>query len=241
MLDQDQDYQVEPCAFCYNSMIQLYARAGHLETAEEWMQKLRSSDAGPNVYSYAAVLDACAGTGNYVRCEELVGEMRSASIPLNLVIHNTVIKAHANAGDLPGAMRCLDRIRESLLKPDLFSYGPVFHALVHAGHLADAEGLLGQMVHACLKPGQALHQALAAARQRRDKEERSTFSGVDWFEESTPDGSRCFRSAHDDSEVRGELPVSGLVQLKSENGPYFWDVATNSTSWEVPKRSSVQC
>lgn len=100
---------------------------------------------------------------------------------------------------------------------------------------------MDEMTHACIEPHAMLHQSLAAAKQRREEVPvaGSLLPVVDWIEEKTPEGTRCFRSAHGDGTLRQELPVSGLVQLQSEQGPYFWNVDTNKTSWELPSQRSA--
>merc|ERR1719433_426811 len=219
-------------------MIQVHANAGQAQVAGEWMEKLKSSGLKLTTHTYGIMIDMHAEQGDAAKCEQLLCEMKDHSLPVNLVLHNTIVKAHVNAGDFSRARHALGAISAHSLAPDNYSYNPLFYGLVRGGSLREAEDLIDEMTRASLEPHALLHQALAAAKERGQEAgpAAAPLPDVDWIEEKTPEGARHFRSARGDGALRQELPVSGLVQLQSEQGPYFWNVDTNVTSWELPSR-----
>merc|ERR1719330_509835 len=220
-------------------MIQVYAKVGQREEAEAWMQKLHIAAGGPSIQAYGALMDMYAARGQYAEAESLLEKVRASGLRLNRVLFNTAIKARANAGDVAGAEHWFKVLQTEGHIPDKYSYNTLFYSLVRDGQLSRAEQLIEQMVVAGLEPDDMLRRALERASNVeravcRDTSQAETPEGVDWLEDRATDGGRLFRRAGT-SETQKDPPSGGWVQLRSEHGPYFWNVATNVTSWEPPK------
>jgi len=79
--------------------------------------------------------------------------------------------------------------------------------------------------------------ATPAAPANLEPPQAAALLGVDWIEE-TVNGEKQYRSTKPGAEVSAEAPHQGIVQLHSpEHGPYYWDVAANTTSWDPPAAS----
>eukprot|EP00928_Gymnodinium_smaydae_P033228 TRINITY_DN23854_c0_g1_i1.p1 TRINITY_DN23854_c0_g1~~TRINITY_DN23854_c0_g1_i1.p1 ORF type:complete len:548 (+),score=96.80 TRINITY_DN23854_c0_g1_i1:97-1740(+) len=233
----------------FNTMILVATRARNLAKAEEWWQKLVQSGLSPTIYSYGNLMDAHAEIGGWERCEELFGQMRAQGITPGTVIWNTLIKARAHAHDPDGADYWFRAMRDdSSVTPDLYTYNTLIYGWLRRtgeareGAISRAEELLAELKSKLPEvDSERISEVVQKARmdltefaQRRERKE-TELAVVDWLEEISASGLRTFRSTRDSSVVLEELPTSGIVRLRSGDGAYYyWNVATNATSWEPP-------
>lgn len=228
---------VAPSAVTYNSMLQLHARIGNFEAAEEWMQTMQDRGVTPTIYSYSSLMGVYAEAGNCTRCEEILAQMQASGIALTTIIYNLVIKARVHAGDMVGAEKWFAILdADSTAVADHYTYNTLFFGRLRQGELVEAEELLERMRRAGLEPDPKLLAAIHAARLQQVT--RPVDARVDWVElPQTAGGNRHFRSTRGHADLHGGTPTWGLVMLNSEDGQrYYWDVAANSTSWELPEK-----
>merc|ERR1711879_402101 len=226
-----------------------------VDMAETWMKKVDTMRKGANEFTYGVLMDAYALASMPGKCQELFDSLRGRGITANRVHHNTLIKAYTSSGDFDRAIALLHEMVGLGFQPDQYTFNPVVYGLVRAGELDRADEVVTIMAQHGVEPDGRLTGSLNRARKAQSSSQTQAPSstadaeaasvsaapaaglaeeipGVDWVEAIQADGSRWFRPVRGGGVAQPDPPASGIVQLSSENGPYFWDVSSNTTSWE---------
>lgn len=236
-LKKMEDHRVQPTVTCLNSLLLVYAKNGFVDLAEGWMQRIKSTPTGPNAYSFGTLMDAYARKGNHEKCLEILNEMRASHSCENRVHNNTLLKAYVIADDLAGAERCLADMGKAPenCRPDLHTYTNLIYGYLRRKDTARADELLAQLQATGMPVDARLLNAIAKVKLAAAEVAPNSGvpQGVDWAEEVAADGNRTFVSTSTGERLAQE-PTSGIVQLTSENGPYYWHIESNTTSWEPP-------
>lgn len=146
-----------------NHQIDLAARNGDLEKAEQLLLELERSDDQPDAVSYNLVIRACANRRDPDAAERWLKRMEAMGLQPSSCSYNTLLDACAKA-DKPGACeRWLNRMIDRGITANVISYATAIYAHARHGDVVSAEAVLRKMTLAGLQPDAVSYNSLIHA------------------------------------------------------------------------------
>jgi len=133
------DRKIKPDIRTFNSLIDVYAKFGDLDRAENLLDEMQTVGIEADVFTFNHLINACANTykPNPNRAREFLNAMKDRGLEPRVVTYNSAINAYTKAGDLNGAQNLLLEMGEIGLEPDEVTIS----TLETASREAAAEGI----------------------------------------------------------------------------------------------------
>ncbi|KAK7272664.1 hypothetical protein RJT34_29406 [Clitoria ternatea] len=129
----------------YNTLIDLYGKAGRLNDAADVFADMLKSGVVVDTYTFNTMIYICGSHGNLVEAEALLGIMEEKGVSPDTKTYNIFLSLYANAGNIDAALSCYRRIREVGLLPDEVTYRALLGALCMKNMVQVVEGLIDEM------------------------------------------------------------------------------------------------
>ncbi|XP_061366909.1 pentatricopeptide repeat-containing protein At1g73710 [Gastrolobium bilobum] len=129
----------------YNTMIDLYGKAGRLNDAADVFADMLKSGVAVDTYTFNTMIFICGSHGNLVEAESLLGKMEEKGISPDTKTYNIFLSLYANAGNIDAALSCYRRIREVGLFPDAVTHRALLGALCANNMVQAVEALIDEM------------------------------------------------------------------------------------------------
>merc|ERR1719330_2117063 len=136
----------------WNQAIDIAARNGDVEKAEQLLLACERSGDHPEAVSYNLVLRACAKRGDAVAAERLFRRMEGKGVQATVCSYNTLLEACAKAGKPDACEMWLNRMLGQGIEPNVISYASAIYAHARRGDVAAAEAWLQKMIVAGVQP-----------------------------------------------------------------------------------------
>merc|ERR1719330_926722 len=136
----------------WNQAIDIAARNGDVEKAEQLLLACERSGDHPEAVSYNLVLRACAKRGDAVAAERLFRRMEGKGVQATLCSYNTLLDACAKAGKAEACEQWLERMLDQGVEPNVISYASAIYARARRGDVMAAEAWLQKMIVAGVQP-----------------------------------------------------------------------------------------
>lgn len=146
-----------------NQQIDLAARNGDLERAEQLLFELERSDDQPDAVSYNLVIRACANRRDAGAAERWLRRMESKGQQPSVCSYNTLLDAYAKSDKPVACEQWLKRMLDRGIAANVISYATVIYAHARHGDVAAAEALLRKMLCAGLEPDAVCYNSLIHA------------------------------------------------------------------------------
>jgi pentatricopeptide repeat protein len=104
--------------FTYNTMIDLYGKAGRPQDAADVFADMMKSGVALDSCTFNTIIFITGSHGNLVEAESLLVKMEEKGIFPNTRTYNILLSLYANAGNIDAALSCYRRIKEAGLFPD---------------------------------------------------------------------------------------------------------------------------
>lgn len=148
-------------ASIYTAVLTACAKAGDVERAEKWMQRMQVTGASATVYTYSAMFSACAKAKDATKAKFWFQKMVSDGVSPNAHSYGALIHACAKAGDVDAASHYLRSMGEAGICADVVVYGAVLDACAKARNPERAKEVHKQMIQHGVQPSIISYATLA--------------------------------------------------------------------------------
>ncbi|KAK7246058.1 hypothetical protein RIF29_40916 [Crotalaria pallida] len=129
----------------YNTLIDLYGKAGRLKDAADVFADMLKSGVAADTITFNTMIFTCGSHGNLEEAESLLAKMEEKGIAPDTKTYNILLSLYANAGNIDVALCCYRRIREAGLFPDVVTHRALLGALCAKNMVQAVEELLDEM------------------------------------------------------------------------------------------------
>ncbi|GER27448.1 pentatricopeptide repeat-containing protein [Striga asiatica] len=129
----------------YNTLIDLYGKAGLLKDAANVFSDMLNSGVAPDTFTFNTMIYICGSQGHLSEAKALLTKMEERGISPDTKTYNIFLSLHASAGDIDAVLRSYRRIREMGLFPDDVTYRAVLKILCEKNMVQDVDCVIQEM------------------------------------------------------------------------------------------------
>lgn len=129
----------------YNTLIDLYGKAGRLKDAAHVFAEMLKSGVAMDTITFNTMIFTCGSHGNLSEAELLLTKMEERGISPDTKTFNIFLSLYADVGNIDAALKCYRKIREVGLFPDRVTHRAVLHILCERNMVQDVEAVLLEM------------------------------------------------------------------------------------------------
>ena len=129
----------------YNTLIDLYGKAGRLNDAADVFSEMLKSGVAPDIITFNTLIHICGSHGHLLEAEALLEKMEERGISPDTKTYNTLLSLHAQAEDIDAALQWYRKIRKVKLFPDVVTQRAVLHMLCEKQMVSEAEAVIREM------------------------------------------------------------------------------------------------
>ncbi|XP_045811345.1 pentatricopeptide repeat-containing protein At1g73710-like [Trifolium pratense] len=129
----------------YNTLIDLYGKAGRLKDAAEVFDDMMKSGVAVDIFTFNTMIFISGGRGNLLEVESLLVKMEEKGISPDTGTYNILLSLYANAGNIDAALSCYRMIREDGLFPDAVTYRALLGVLCTENMVQAVEAVIDDM------------------------------------------------------------------------------------------------
>jgi pentatricopeptide repeat protein len=139
--------ELVPNLYCYNTVIDAYAKAGRPNDAQRIFDSLPIHSLQPDIVSYGALLSSY--TSQPAHCEHILNTM---PMDPNHVCYTSVITAYARAGQHEDVIRLLVKMREASVELNPATFNLLISSYTASGLMTAAERTISFMIESNVMP-----------------------------------------------------------------------------------------
>ncbi|XP_043689483.1 pentatricopeptide repeat-containing protein At1g73710 [Telopea speciosissima] len=132
-------------AATYNTLIDLYGKAGRLKDAADAFAEMLKAGVEPDIYTFNTMIFICGAHEHLAEAEALLSKMEERGISPDTKTYNIFLSLYANVGDIDAALNCYRKIREVGLFPDTVTHRAVLHVLCKRNMVQEVESVIKEM------------------------------------------------------------------------------------------------
>ncbi|KMZ75616.1 putative Pentatricopeptide repeat-containing protein [Zostera marina] len=141
---------LSPDRYTYATLISALGKAGHLEAALHWLQRMEKDGVSADLVLYSSIIELARKLRDYSKAISLFSRMRRSGISPDLVAYNSMINVFGKAGLLREARSLLDEMTTDSsaspsVSPDTVSYSTLLTAFVDNKRYVEALSLFSEM------------------------------------------------------------------------------------------------
>ncbi|KAJ3047872.1 hypothetical protein HK097_011092, partial [Rhizophlyctis rosea] len=121
--------RLHPDTVSYNILIDMFAKSGSLEPAEQLFQQMQAEGIEPDVVTFASLINACVMADDMPRAEEYVEVLNAKGHPPNINLLTSLIRGYKRAHQKEKAIQTYDRLLSLRLRPDRHVFRSLLGAL----------------------------------------------------------------------------------------------------------------
>ncbi|XP_021717392.1 pentatricopeptide repeat-containing protein At1g73710-like [Chenopodium quinoa] len=129
----------------YNTMIDLYSKAGRLDDAAGVFSEMLKSGVAPDTITFNTLIHTCGSHGHLSEAEALFEKMEERGTKPDTKTYNTLLSLHAQAGNVVAALQWYHKIRKVDLFPDAVTQRAVLHMLCERQMVKEAEVVISEI------------------------------------------------------------------------------------------------
>ncbi|GJW16736.1 pentatricopeptide repeat-containing protein [Tanacetum coccineum] len=129
----------------YNTLIDLYGKAGRLKDAADVFAEMLKSGVAMDTITFNTMIFTCGSHGNLAEAEALLIEMEERGILPDTKTYNIFLSLYANTGNIDEALRCYKMIREVGLFPDVVTHRAVLQILCERRMVLEVETVIKEI------------------------------------------------------------------------------------------------
>jgi len=136
----------KPClTSTYNTLIDLYGKAGRLKDAAEVFSEMLKSGVAMDTITFNTMIFTCGSHGLLSEAESLLDKMEERRISPDTRTYNIFLSLYADAGNINAALECYWKIRNVGLVPDIVSHRTILHILCGRNMVREVEAVIEEM------------------------------------------------------------------------------------------------
>ncbi|XWS68598.1 hypothetical protein CRYUN_Cryun04dG0104200 [Craigia yunnanensis] len=129
----------------YNTLIDLYGKAGRLRDAADVFAKMLKSGVVMDTITFNTMIFTCGSHGHLSEAESLLSKMEERGIPPDTKTYNIFLSLYAGAGNIEAALEYYRKIRKVGLFPDIVTHRAVLHILCERNMVQEVETVIEEM------------------------------------------------------------------------------------------------
>lgn len=129
----------------YNTLIDLYGKAGRLKDAGDVFEEMLKSGVAMDTITFNTMIFTCGSHGNLEEAESLLSKMEERGISPDTKTYNIFLSLYADVGNIDEAIRCYKKIREVGLYPDDVTHRAILNVLCERRMVHEVETVIEEM------------------------------------------------------------------------------------------------
>ncbi|KAJ4729872.1 Pentatricopeptide repeat-containing protein [Melia azedarach] len=129
----------------YNTLIDLYGKAGRLEDAANVFAEMLNSGVAMDTVTFNTMIHTCGSHGNFSEAEALLSKMEERGISPDTKTYNILLSLYADVGNIDAALMYYWKIREVGLFPDNVTHRAILHILCQKNMVQEVETVINEM------------------------------------------------------------------------------------------------
>lgn len=136
----------------YNTLIDLYGKAGRLNDAAEVFAEMLRTGVAPDTITFNTMIHTCGSHGHLSEAETLLSKMEERGLSPDTKTYNTLLSLHAQAGNMDAALQWYRKIRKVNLYPNVVTHRAVLHMLCEKQMVQEVKTVIREMeeCHLCI-------------------------------------------------------------------------------------------
>ncbi|KDP24178.1 hypothetical protein JCGZ_25835 [Jatropha curcas] len=136
----------KPClTSTYNTLIDLYGKAGRLSDAADIFSDMVKSGVPMDTITFNTMIYTCGSSGHLSEAETLLNKMEERGISPDTRTYNIFLSLYADAGNIDAAIKCYQKIRDVGLFPDTVTHRTILHELCERNMVKEVETIIEEM------------------------------------------------------------------------------------------------
>jgi len=141
----ENDLRKPQLATTFNTLIDLYGKAGRLNDAAEVFAEMLNAGVAPDTYTFNTLIHIYGSSGNLTEAEAFLNKMEERGVSPDTKTYNTFFSLYAEAGNVNTALQCYWKIRNAGLFPDVVTHTAVLNMLCEKQLIQEVETVLLEM------------------------------------------------------------------------------------------------
>ncbi|KAF5745987.1 pentatricopeptide repeat-containing protein [Tripterygium wilfordii] len=129
----------------YNTLIDLYGKAGRLKDAADVFAEMLKSGVAMDTFTFNTMIYTCGSHGLLSEAESLLNKMEERGVSPDTKTYNIFLSLYAAAGDMDSALKCYQKIRDVGLFPDVVTHRAVLHILCERNMVREVDAVIKEM------------------------------------------------------------------------------------------------
>ncbi|EEF44489.1 pentatricopeptide repeat-containing protein At1g73710 [Ricinus communis] len=129
----------------YNTLIDLYGKAGRLGDAADIFSDMMKSGVAMDTITFNTMIYTCGSHGHLSEAETLLNKMEDRGVSPDTRTYNIFLSLYADEGNIDAAIKCYKKIREVGLLPDTVSHRAILHELCERNMVKEAEAIIEEI------------------------------------------------------------------------------------------------
>ncbi|KAI3698254.1 hypothetical protein L2E82_41642 [Cichorium intybus] len=129
----------------YNTLIDLYGKAGRLKDAGDVFAEMLQSGIAMDTITFNTMIFTCGSHGNLSEAESLLHKMEERGISPDTKTYNIFLSLYAAMGDIDEALKCYRKIREVGLFPDVVTHRAILQVLCEKRMVHEVETVIKEI------------------------------------------------------------------------------------------------
>lgn len=129
----------------YNTLIDLYGKAGRLKDAAEVFAEMLRSGVAMDTITFNTMMYTCGSHGLLSEAESLLSKMEEKGISPDTKTYNIFLSMYAAEGDIDAALKCYKKIRDVGLFPDDVTHRAILHKLSERNMVQEVQTVINEM------------------------------------------------------------------------------------------------
>ncbi|XP_058084098.1 pentatricopeptide repeat-containing protein At1g73710 [Magnolia sinica] len=132
-------------AATYNTLIDLYGKAGRLKDASDAFAEMLRSGVAPDTFTFNTMINICGSHGHLSEAESLLAKMEERGVPPDTKSFNIFLSLYGDMGNIDRVLTCYKKIKEVGLCPDAVTYRAILHILCERKRVPEVEDIIKEM------------------------------------------------------------------------------------------------
>ncbi|CAK9158927.1 unnamed protein product [Ilex paraguariensis] len=129
----------------YNTLIDMYGKAGRLKEAADVFASMLKSGVAPDTFTFNTLIFTCGSHGYLSEAEALLGKMEERGVTPDTKTYNIFLSLYADVGNMDAALRYYRKISEVGLFPDVVTHRAVLQILCERKMVQEVEAVMAEM------------------------------------------------------------------------------------------------
>ncbi|XP_072985991.1 pentatricopeptide repeat-containing protein At1g73710 [Typha latifolia] len=133
-------------AATYNTLIDMYGKAGRLKDASDAFATMLRSGVAPDTITFNTMINICRSHGHLSEAEKLLHKMEERRVLPDTKTFNILMSMYASLGDIEAVCKYYKRTREAGLRPDIVSHRIMLHLLCERKMVQELQDMIEEMM-----------------------------------------------------------------------------------------------